>query len=289
VAVVANAEGAARGALGGYQTGREHAALAVMALTQLGAPWPVPVYFSVDWDMGPADEESVALYFQGIRDVIPLQYVGIYGGLHAVRWAQLLGIARWFWQTYAWSHGVWADKLHIRQVRNGVQLAGGEVDLDQLVQVSVGQWTLSGSTLDNEGDAELDSMQAAQLAEIHERIMNINASLYTQAGTEGIPAYPAAHRFGAGGESAAIVDQLAYLCDSLGSVLDQLTTFAADLRTLTERDGVDTAALAHALSAQPEIASGLATQLAQHLGTLRGTLTLSGQLDGSVGQAPTGP
>jgi hypothetical protein len=51
-------------------------------------------------------------------------------------------VAAWFWQTYAWSAGVWAPGNHIEQYQNGVALAGATLDLDRALTADYGQWMI---------------------------------------------------------------------------------------------------------------------------------------------------
>ncbi len=134
------AEGTADGALGGYNMGVYHGELAKAAAQALGAPWDTAIYFAVDFDVTADQWPIVAQYLHGAGFAVGAPQVGVYGGLRAVQWAARDGVADWFFQTYAWSEGQWFPGNHVEQYHNGVQLAGGEVDLCRSVQAEFGQW-----------------------------------------------------------------------------------------------------------------------------------------------------
>lgn len=139
LAIVANAEGAADG-LRGRDAGVSWARDAEQHFRALGMPAGRPIYLSADWDVTAAQWPQVADALRGAASVLGAARVGVYGGYRAVTWARRDGVARWFWQTYAWSSGRWAEGNHIEQYRNGVALAGGTVDLNRSLTGDFGQW-----------------------------------------------------------------------------------------------------------------------------------------------------
>jgi hypothetical protein len=143
LALVANAEGSASGLLGGASVGADWARSADAHFRAIGMPAGRPIYLSVDFDVTSAQWPACREALRGAASVIGAGRVGIYGGLNAVQWARRDGVARWFWQTYAWSGGRWASGNHIEQYRSGVIVAGGEVDLCRALTADYGQWTLT--------------------------------------------------------------------------------------------------------------------------------------------------
>lgn len=111
-----------------------------------GMPEERPIYFSVDWDVQPADLPVIRDYFHGIVSVLGVDRTGVYGGLRAVADLSQLGLAKWIWQTYAWSGGKWHPNAHIRQTKNDVQVGGATVDLDSAMTDDFGQWRPDGGT-----------------------------------------------------------------------------------------------------------------------------------------------
>ncbi len=142
LSIVANVEGAARGLIGGAKVGALWADLAEHHFYTLGMPITRPIYFSADWDVQAVEWPTVRAALEAAGRVIGASRVGIYGGRHAIEWAQRDRVAAWFWQTYAWSGNptVWVPGVHIQQYRNGVTVAGGDCDLDRALTVDFGQW-----------------------------------------------------------------------------------------------------------------------------------------------------
>jgi hypothetical protein len=48
--------------------------------------------------------------------------------------------AKFLWQTYAWSHGLWWSGNNLEQYKNGVNMCGGAVDLCRSKTPDFGQW-----------------------------------------------------------------------------------------------------------------------------------------------------
>lgn len=142
IGVVANVEGAAAGLLGGYQTGRSWAGSADTHFAVCGMPPGRPIYLSVDFDVTASQWPAVASALRGAAEAIGVDRVGVYGGRRAIEWARRDGVARWFWQTYAWSGSVthWVAGNHIEQYRNGVTIGGADCDLDRSLTDDFGQW-----------------------------------------------------------------------------------------------------------------------------------------------------
>lgn len=144
MSIVANAEGAVDGLLGGFAAGASWARRAQAHFVECGMPGRRPIYLSCDFDVTSGQWPKVADALNGAASEIGADMVGIYGGLRAVQWAARDGVAAWFWQTWSWSGGVWFKGNHLEQYRNDVILAGGKVDLDRAVQPDYGQWTVGG-------------------------------------------------------------------------------------------------------------------------------------------------
>ncbi|NUR30515.1 MAG: DUF1906 domain-containing protein [Catenulispora sp.] len=139
--IVANAEGAADGLLGGYSAGVSWARSALDHFGALGLPASRPIYLSADFDMTSGQWSTVANGLRGAASVLGLSRVGVYGGYNAMVWARRDGVARWFWQTYAWSGGRWAAGNHIEQYKIGATIGGADCDLNRAMVPDFGQWT----------------------------------------------------------------------------------------------------------------------------------------------------
>jgi hypothetical protein len=81
--------------------------------------------------------------------------VGVYGSYDVMNWAKRDGVARWYWQTFAWSGGRWAGHNHLEQYRNDVSLAGGTVDLCRSKTADFGQWGVDDMALSDEDVAKI--------------------------------------------------------------------------------------------------------------------------------------
>jgi hypothetical protein len=140
IAIVANFESTQSRALGGFQAGSDDGDLADRAMRELGFPPTLPCYFSVDFDATDRQLPIVADYFRGVATQLPLARIGVYGGINTVNYLAGHQLARYFWQTYAWSHGRWAGVNHIQQYLNGQTLWRGRVDLDRSTAPDFGGW-----------------------------------------------------------------------------------------------------------------------------------------------------
>jgi len=147
VAIVANAEGAADGLLGGWSVGVSWASSAEAHFAACGMPPGRPIYLSVDFDVQSGQWPAVASALRGAASVLGAHRVGVYGGRRAIELARRDGVAQWFWQTYAWSSGVWVLGNHIEQYRNLVELAGAILDLDRALASDFGQWMTGGQEM----------------------------------------------------------------------------------------------------------------------------------------------
>jgi hypothetical protein len=137
--VVANAEGTA-GGYTGAAAGRSWAQSAESAFRALGMPANRPIYFSVDFDAGSKDWPGIDAALRASAQVIGVERVGVYGSYDVIEHCAVTGLARWYWQTYAWS----GDRVHpvndLYQYKNGVTIGGGDCDLTRALVGDYGQW-----------------------------------------------------------------------------------------------------------------------------------------------------
>lgn len=125
----------------GYAQGVADAREALRQATALGLPVDDdnPIYFSCDEDLGPASQPAVNEYYRGCGDVLGGRLrVGAYGSYYVLARTFAAGKIKWLWQTYAWSNGQWLAGAHIRQVQNGIQVAGADCDKDLGMQAQIG-------------------------------------------------------------------------------------------------------------------------------------------------------
>ena len=161
LAIISGWEYGSQDALGGYDQGVADAKEAEKQASDVGAPPDRPIYFAVDFDATPGQQDVINRYLDGAASVIGRGRVGIYGGYYPVKRALDAGKATWAWQTYAWSGGQWDDRAQLRQTENGIT-AGGDpaCDLDGAEAIDFGQWSNltqivdrnSGKCIDVRGD-----------------------------------------------------------------------------------------------------------------------------------------
>ena len=139
--VVSNWENSAGDALDGFEAGAQYARDAEAQAAANGMPPTRPIYFSVDFDASPAQQDALNAYFDGVASVIGRERTGAYGGYYVIQRLFDAGKITYGWQTYAWSGGQWEPRAQLRQVENGI--AGGTLDRDEAVAPDFGQWGLS--------------------------------------------------------------------------------------------------------------------------------------------------
>jgi hypothetical protein len=126
----------------GYDAGVYDARYAYEILTaDLDAPPATPIYVNCDdTDDQVVTHAQLRSYLNGVQSVIGFDRTGGYGSVDNIRFIQANGLARWYWQTYAWSRGEVADGIHLLQYLNGgITLNGTVCDLDAALQEHYGQ------------------------------------------------------------------------------------------------------------------------------------------------------
>lgn len=140
IEIVSNWENSAGDALDGFDAGAEYAREAEAQAAANGMPPTRPIYFSVDFDASPGQQDALDAYFDGVASVIGRERTGAYGGYYVIQRLFDAGKITYGWQTYAWSGGQWEPRAQLRQVENGI--AGGTLDRDEAVAADFGQWGL---------------------------------------------------------------------------------------------------------------------------------------------------
>lgn len=138
-------QSAARGA----SQGTADARIAVAHAQGLNAPQGTCLYAAVDWNVPASQLPAVlayALAFAAVCRAAGFRY-GIYAGYAVVAYLWANGYGGFLWQTYAWSNGAWLAQAAVRQVANGIFVAGVDVDRDEAEVLDWGQWLPDGGTL----------------------------------------------------------------------------------------------------------------------------------------------
>lgn len=161
LSVVMLAEADERGALGGWARGAQHAGAAADHARRLGAPPNAPIYFAIDFDTQPAQMPAVLDYFRGVVRVLGQARTGAYGEYDALAYLFSVGAIAWGFQTTAWSRGRWHPRAQLRQLRNGVKLGSGTVDLCVATVADYGGWRIGAEHQDAKETAMDDELRRA--------------------------------------------------------------------------------------------------------------------------------
>ncbi len=118
-------------AAGGAVTGKADGAAAYKEAQLIRQPTGTAIYFAVDFDAQPPDYNAIADYLKAAEEQIPGYAVGVYGSYAVIEEIVRRGIAKHFWQTYAWSYGQKSQKANIYQYKNDISIFGIGVDLNE--------------------------------------------------------------------------------------------------------------------------------------------------------------
>jgi hypothetical protein len=96
-----------------------------------------------------ADVREINDHFDGVASVLGLARTAAYGGFYPIKRLFDAGKIAYGWQTFAWSGGQWDPRAQLRQVRNGVTIAGADCDIDEAQVQDFGQWGFAGAPADD--------------------------------------------------------------------------------------------------------------------------------------------
>ncbi|HET9173376.1 MAG TPA: glycoside hydrolase domain-containing protein [Actinospica sp.] len=151
VAVIANWEGEADPTQGGSAAGQAAAQAALAGAGAAGLPGDRPIYFSLDFDVLPADYAAVNAFFDGVASVLPPSRIGVYSSTWCIDLLAGNGKATWFWQSNSrgMSGGANANlnpHTNIWQQINPefVYIGGAQCDWDYAITPDFGQWGTQG-------------------------------------------------------------------------------------------------------------------------------------------------
>ena len=151
IGIVSTFEFQATDALGGYQKGKEYAALAREQHAAAGGPSGRPIYFGVDFntpDYAPqlpntpehahAKLGQIAPYFQAINDTLGGPHLtGCYGGYWVIKRLFEAGLIGLGWQTVAWSGSLRYPRAAMLQ-----NAFFASYDVNEAYIADVGQWRI---------------------------------------------------------------------------------------------------------------------------------------------------
>ena len=129
-------------ALGGFNAGKQDAQRADYQAKVCGQPSGRPIFFAVDFDAKPSDQDELNAYFKGVASVIGKKRTGAYGGYWVIKRLFDAGLISYGWQTYAWSGGLWDPRAKLQQYSNGRTLVGVSCDYNRSTAEDFGQWVV---------------------------------------------------------------------------------------------------------------------------------------------------
>lgn len=134
-------ENAAGDALAGRAAGVIAAQRARHWADLIGFPTDRPIYFACDTDVvTPPQFAAVLEYLRGAGSVLGgPALVGVYGEADVMERAAAAGVAGWFWQTKAWSHGIVSSHAHLLQLVGAVRVDGIDCDRNEIHRPDWGQ------------------------------------------------------------------------------------------------------------------------------------------------------
>jgi hypothetical protein len=140
--IVSNFEAGAQNALGGTQQGAADVQAALAAHKAAGGPDQARIYFSVDWDAAPGEQDAINAYLKACSDVLGVENTGIYGGFWPLSRALDAGVASLGWQTQAWSGGNVDSRISLYQRNDlGYQTVDGvQADINEAHTDDFGSW-----------------------------------------------------------------------------------------------------------------------------------------------------
>jgi hypothetical protein len=119
---------------GGYDAGVRAGQLARAHANAIGFPHTRPIYLAIDQDVVTVAEFATVIeYLRGANG--PLggpKLTGVYGETDVINKARVAGVATWYWDTTAWSHGVVASGIHLFQRVGTVHVGGVDCDVNDI-------------------------------------------------------------------------------------------------------------------------------------------------------------
>jgi hypothetical protein len=151
-------EGAAGDIFEGAAKGSLFAIMALHAVENLGVPHDrVKYWFAADKDVTPNNIELAIDFFRGVNQTMFPDEIGVYGDTDIINELHRLGLATGFYLTAAasWSPHPPTVTLDITQTHNGVNAAGGVIDIDTAPQLPPGMWYPNQKPVITESESDM--------------------------------------------------------------------------------------------------------------------------------------
>jgi len=126
---------------GGYTGGQHDMNEAIDYVQSIGGPDNAVIYIAAQDIVftEPGQLAAMNAYTSGAANIRGHDLTGAYGGYAAINYLVSRNVCKYYWQTYAWSDGIWHPASNIQQYSNDVPLLGYSVDFDRAMTDDFGQ------------------------------------------------------------------------------------------------------------------------------------------------------
>lgn len=136
----------------GFAGGKRHAERGLELHRQAGGPGGRPIYASIDDNPTTAEINNlIKPYLEGWASVVGNRNLGVYGNTKVIDAVITAGIGTWYWQ-HNWGSptGYVHPRAHLHQFEIDKRMVDGVgVDLNSILAVDYGQWSLAGAAVPN--------------------------------------------------------------------------------------------------------------------------------------------
>ncbi|MEO5877383.1 MAG: glycoside hydrolase domain-containing protein [Streptosporangiaceae bacterium] len=137
-------------ALAGRAAGVADATAAEKQAKALGQPAGRPIFFAVDFDAAPGQQDEIHAYLDGAASVLGRDRIGLYAGYGPIKRAFDAKKIAYGWQTYGWSGGRWDTRALLQQYSNDQKINGVGLDYDRALGADYGQWRIGVTPAEDE-------------------------------------------------------------------------------------------------------------------------------------------
>lgn len=262
--------------------GAETARMALLDFGAAGIAEDRPIYFKVPVMLGPDGVAGMDLFFRGAKSILGEKRVGIYSSPDHLRYAWGYEMATWFFQAIPVGQPQEFQEPHIRH-RCGPNIAApSQCAWIQSDRQDFGQWPLVEEITSGKGNANVAKEGEGSV---------VAGGVEDQAAAGGPAEPPAMTPVEIKAELEGILEEMGWvkadgpiaaLVDTLSLIHGRLQGIEDMIKAQRDAPLVDPVAVATAIAASPEIARKLAEDVAQQLGTIVGSLSLSGSLNAGI-------
>lgn len=133
---------------GGSLNGSADGAMAYKLAKAIGMPNGKPIIFPVDYNAKDSDMKAIEMYLNAAAVKLKEYSIGVYGSDAVIKAMKKVKAAKYYMETYAWSHGVVESDINIMQKQNDITVHGIGIDIDEGYE-DVGGWNLNMISVDD--------------------------------------------------------------------------------------------------------------------------------------------